>query len=61
MIFKTNPLPVLHKISIQFLIDMGDELNITRVFFRLISDFIFLSSLQNSVISTFYQYPKKIR
>lgn len=33
MIFKTNPLAVLHKISIQFLFDMGDELNITRVFF----------------------------
>lgn len=33
MIFKTKPLAVSHKISIPFLIDMGDELNITRVFF----------------------------
>lgn len=36
MIFKTNLLAVLHNVSIQLLIDMGDELNRTRVIFRLI-------------------------
>lgn len=61
MHFETNPVAVLHNVSIQLLIDMGDELNRTRVIFRLISDFLFVSTLQNSVTSTFYQHLKKIR
>lgn len=61
MIFKTNPLAVLHKISIQFLIDMGDELNITRVFFSTDIGFYFSELFAKFSHFDLLPVPKKIR